>query len=77
VAYSAASLRLVAMRQLCWPCVAVVIVRFVRQFRRCCNLSGRLGFAISIAALVVATRFLRAERPLAARRSACASARLP
>ncbi|MCW5698205.1 MAG: DUF2339 domain-containing protein, partial [Bauldia sp.] len=62
VAYIAASLDLVAMRQLCWPLLAVVLVRFVLnpevlQY-------GRVfwGYAISIAALVVATRFLADDR---------------
>ena len=62
VAYIAASLDLVAMRQLCWPLLAVVIVRFVLnpevlQY-------GRVfwGYAISIAALVAATRFLADDR---------------
>lgn len=62
VAYIAASLDLVAMRQLCWPLLAVVIIRFVLnpevlQY-------GRVfwGYAISIAALVVATRFLADDR---------------
>ncbi|CAN5503461.1 DUF2339 domain-containing protein [soil metagenome] len=62
VAYIAASLDLVAMRQLCWPLLAVVIVRFVLnpevlQY-------GRVfwGYAISIVALVVATRFLADDR---------------
>jgi len=62
VAYIAASLDLVAMRQLCWPLLAVVIIRFVLnpevlQY-------GRVfwGYAISIVALAVATRFLADER---------------
>ena len=62
VAYIAASLDLVAMRQLCWPLLAVVIVRFVLnpevlQY-------GRVfwGYAISVAALAVATRFLADDR---------------
>jgi uncharacterized membrane protein len=62
VAYIAASLDLVAMRQLCWPLLAVVIVRFVLnpevlQY-------GRVfwGYAISVVALAVATRFLADDR---------------
>jgi len=62
VAWIAASLDLVAMRQLCWPLLAVVIIRFVLnpevlQY-------GRVfwGYAISIVALAVATRFLADER---------------
>jgi len=62
VAYIAASLDLVAMRQLCWPLLAVVIARFVLNPEVLHY--GRVfwGYAISIAALVVATRFLTDER---------------
>ena len=75
VAYIAASLDLVAMRQLCWPLLAVVIVRFVLnpevlQY-------GRVfwGYAISVAALAVATRFLPPTTACGApcRRAPCCS----
>lgn len=58
VAYIAASLDLVAMRQLCWPLLAVVMVRFVVNPEVLHY--GRVfwGYAISIVALVTATRFL-------------------
>lgn len=58
VAYIADRLELVAMRQLCWPLLAVVMVRFVVNPEVLHY--GRVfwGYAISIAALVAATRFL-------------------
>ncbi|HSH99021.1 MAG TPA: DUF2339 domain-containing protein [Reyranella sp.] len=61
VAYIAASLDLVAMRQLCWPLLAVVMVRFVLNPEVLHY--GRVfwGYAISIVALAVASRFLLAD----------------
>jgi uncharacterized membrane protein len=62
VAWIAASLDLVAMRRLCWPLLAVVIVRFVLNPEVLHY--GRIfwGYAISVAALAVATRFLDDDR---------------
>ncbi len=61
VAYIADALELVAMRQLCWPLLAAVIVRFVLNPEVLHY--GRVfwGYAISIAALVAASRFLLAD----------------
>jgi uncharacterized membrane protein len=62
VAYIAASLDLVAMQRLCWPLLAVVIVRFVVNPEVLHY--GRVfwGYAVSIAALTVATRYLADDR---------------
>ena len=67
VAYIAARLDLVAMRQLCWPLLAVVMVRFVLNPEVLHY--GRVfwGYAISIAALAVGHALPR-RRPLAPRR---------
>lgn len=67
VAAISAQLGLVTLRQLCWPLLAVVIVRFVINpeiLRYPIGLTPILnwmlwGYGISIAALVVALRFLR------------------
>jgi uncharacterized membrane protein len=62
VAYISSRLELWAMRQLCWPLLAVVIVRFVLNPEVLHY--GRVfwGYAISIAALATATRFLTDDR---------------
>src|SRR5205814_6673558 len=62
VAFIADRLALVAMRQLCWPLLAVVIVRFVLNPEVLHY--GRVfwGYAISIAALAVGSRFLADDR---------------
>lgn len=62
VAYIADRLELVAMRQLCWPLLAVVMVRFVLNPEVLHY--GRVfwGYAVSIVALAVASRFLADER---------------
>ena len=67
VAAIAAQLGLVSLRQLCWPLLTVVVVRFVLNpevLKYPLGLSPILnwilwGYSISIAALVVALRFLR------------------
>lgn len=67
VAAIAAQLGLVALRQLCWPLLAIVTVRFVVNpeiLRYPLGLAPILnwmlwGYGISIAAMVVALRFLR------------------
>lgn len=67
VAAIAAQLGLVSLRQLCWPLLTVVVVRFVLNpevLKYPLGLSPILnwilwGYGISIAALVVALRFLR------------------
>jgi len=62
VAYIASRLDLVAMRQLCWPLLAVVIIRFVLNPEVLHY--GRVfwGYAISIVALAVGARFLSDDR---------------
>lgn len=62
VAYIADRLGLVALRQLCWPLLAVVIIRFVLNPEVLHY--GRVfwGYAIAIVALAVATRFLSEDR---------------
>lgn len=62
VAYIAEALDLVAMRQLCWPLLAVVIVRFVLNPE--VLYYGRVfwGYAISVVALAVGAHFLAEER---------------
>jgi uncharacterized membrane protein len=67
VAAIAAQLGLVSLRQLCWPLLAVVVVRFVLNpeiLKYPLGLTPILnwilwGYGISIAALVIALRFLR------------------
>ena len=67
VAAISAQLGLVTLRQLCWPLLAVVVVRFVVNpeiLKYPIGLTPILnwmlwGYGISIAALVVALRFLR------------------
>jgi uncharacterized membrane protein len=67
VAAIAAQLGLVALRQLCWPLLAVVVIRFVINpeiLKYPLGLTPILnwmlwGYGISIAAMVVALRFLR------------------
>lgn len=67
VAAIAAQLGLVALRRLCWPLLAIVIVRFVvnpEVLKYPLGLAPILnwmlwGYGISIAAMVVALRFLR------------------
>jgi uncharacterized membrane protein len=61
VAYIADRLALVALRQLCWPLLAVVLVRFALNPEVLHY--GRIfwGYAVSIVAFVVATRFLSAD----------------
>ena len=67
VAAIAAQLGLVSLRQLCWPLLAIVVVRFVLNpeiLKYPLGLTPILnwilwGYGISIAALVVALRFLR------------------
>ncbi|TAJ87472.1 DUF2339 domain-containing protein [Reyranella sp.] len=67
VAAIAAHLGLVSLRQLCWPLLAVVVVRFVLNpeiLKYPLGLTPILnwilwGYGISIAALMVALRFLR------------------
>ncbi|TAJ24171.1 MAG: DUF2339 domain-containing protein, partial [Reyranella sp.] len=67
VAAIASHLGLVALRQLCWPLLAVVVIRFVVNpeiLKYPLGLTPILnwmlwGYGISIAALVVALRFLR------------------
>ncbi len=67
VAAIAAQLGLVSLRQLCWPLLAVVVVRFVLNpeiLKYPLGLTPILnwilwGYGISIAALMVALRFLR------------------
>ena len=67
VAAIASHLGLVALRQLCWPLLAVVVIRFVinpEVLKYPLGLTPILnwmlwGYGISIAALVVALRFLR------------------
>jgi uncharacterized membrane protein len=62
VAYIASSLDLIAMRRLCWPLLAVVIVRFVLNPEVLHY--GRVfwGYAASIVALAVAARFIADDR---------------
>ncbi|MBN9090947.1 MAG: DUF2339 domain-containing protein [Reyranella sp.] len=62
VAYIADRLALVAMRWLCWPLLAAVLIRFVLNPEVLHY--GRVfwGYAISIVALAVASRFLGEER---------------
>jgi uncharacterized membrane protein len=61
VAYIAEQLSLVAMRQLCWPLLAVVMVRFVLNPEVLHY--GRVfwGYALSVVALTVAARFLMSD----------------
>lgn len=67
VAAIAAQLGLVSLRQLCWPLLAIVVVRFVLNpeiLKYPLGLTPILnwilwGYGISIAALVIALRFLR------------------
>jgi uncharacterized membrane protein len=61
VAWIADRLALVAMRQLCWPLLAVVIVRFALNPEVLHYDRLFWGYAVSIAALAVATRFLIAD----------------
>lgn len=62
VAWIADRLNLVAMRQICWPLLAVVIVRFVLNPEVLHY--GRVfwGYAVSIVALATAARFLTEDR---------------
>jgi uncharacterized membrane protein len=62
VACIADRLALVAMRQLCWPLLAVVIVRFVLNPEVLHYSHVFWGYAVSIAALAVATRFIADDR---------------
>ena len=62
VAYIASRLDLVAMRQICWPLLVVVIVRFVLNPEVLHYGHVFWGYAISIAAFVMASRFLAEDR---------------
>jgi uncharacterized membrane protein len=70
VAFIAQRLDLVAMRQLCWPLLLVVVVRFVLNpevLKYPLGVTPVInwilwGYGISIAALLAAARFLRAMR---------------
>lgn len=84
VAVISAQLGLVTLRQLCWPLLAVVVVRFVVNpeiLKYPIGLTPILnwmlwGYGISIAALVVALRFLRPTGDLRLARSVEAAAAL-
>ena len=62
VAYIADRLALVAMRQLCWPLLAVVLIRFVLNPEVLHYTRIFWGYAVSIVALAVATRFIAEDR---------------
>jgi uncharacterized membrane protein len=62
VAYIADRLSLVAMRQLCWPLLAAVLVRFVLNPEVLHYTRIFWGYAVSIVALAVATRFIADDR---------------
>jgi uncharacterized membrane protein len=62
VAYIADRLSLVAMRQLCWPLLAAVLVRFVLNPEVLHYTRVFWGYAVSIAALAVGTRFIADDR---------------
>ena len=74
VAAISAQLGLVTLRRLCWPLLAIVVVRFVVNpeiLKYPIGLTPIFnwmlwGYGISIAALVVALRFLRPDRRRAA-----------
>lgn len=74
VAYIADRLGLVALRQLCWPLLAVVTIRFVLNPAVLHYSHIFWGYAVSIVALAGATRFLSADDRL--RRAAEAGAAL-
>lgn len=84
VAAISAQLGLVTLRQLCWPLLAVVVVRFVVNpeiLKYPIGLTPILnwmlwGYGISIAALVVALRFLRPTGDIRLVRSVEAAAAL-
>ncbi len=62
VAYIASALDLVAMRRLCWPLLAAVLIRFVLNPAVLHYDRVFWGYAVSIVALAVATRFLADDR---------------
>jgi uncharacterized membrane protein len=62
VAWIADRLDLVAMRRICWPLLAVVIVRFVLNPEVLHYSRVFWGYAISIVALATAARFLTEDR---------------
>lgn len=62
VAWIADRLALVAMRQLCWPLLAVVLVRFVLNPEVLHYTRIFWGYVVSIVALAVATRFIADDR---------------
>jgi uncharacterized membrane protein len=62
VAHIADRLALVAMRQLCWPLLAVVLIRFVLNPEVLHYTRIFWGYAVSIVALAVATRFIADDR---------------
>jgi uncharacterized membrane protein len=62
VAYFASALDLVAMRRLCWPLLAAVLIRFVLNPEVLHYTHVFWGYAVSIVALAVATRFLTDDR---------------
>ena len=61
VAYISDRLALVSMRQLCWPLLAVVLIRFVLNPEVLHYDRVFWGYAVSIAALAVATRLLTVD----------------
>jgi uncharacterized membrane protein len=62
VAYIASALDLVAMRRLCWPLLAAVLIRFVLNPEVLHYTHVFWGYAVSIVALAVATRFIADDR---------------
>jgi len=62
VAWIADRLALVAMRQLCWPLLAVVLVRFVLNPEVLHYTRIFWAYAVSIVALAIATRFVADDR---------------